>query len=318
MTEHNSAPRSVEEAIDYEDDLYAFSRHGPKRKASDLDSAWVGIIETLYSEHGYILSLLDTLEQQAGKLKPGKIPDYHLLLEIVDYLTHYPDQFHHPREDLLFAGLLKREKKFQARMDRLEREHETLHFYNDKLFNELTRIVNGRPVNRPEFLRSINRYIAGYKKHLDYESREIFPLAKGTLTPADLEKINAKTRYIDDPIFGAEIQHQYRRLGKNMGVAIENISSDLAAREFSTIASTIETLSELVDTFAELKNTLNTWSKDSLDEQLDTVQAHTAFGKSPNIVLLPLALLKNYRRHMEEGCGNVKHILARKKAQAEY
>ncbi len=115
----------LEEALAFENDFYTFSREGPKRNASNQDDALVGIIETLYSEHEYILSLLDTLEQQANKLKPGKIPDYHLLLEMVDYLIQYPDPFHHPREDLLFAGLLKREKKFRTRLDRLEREHET-------------------------------------------------------------------------------------------------------------------------------------------------------------------------------------------------
>lgn len=318
MMKRNSAANSVEEAIAFEDALYAFSREGPKRKTSNQGDAWVGIIETLYSEHGYILSLLDTLEQQASKLKPGKIPDYHLLLEIVDYLTHYPDQFHHPREDLLFAGLLKREKKFQTRLDRLQREHETLRFYNDKLFNELTHVVNGRAVDRPALLHSINRYIAGYKKHLDYESREIFPLAKGALTAADLEKIDAKTRYIDDPLFGGKVQAQYHRLGRNMGATVESVGENLIAREFSTIEAMIETLSQRADTLVELRNTMNAWSRDSLEEQLDTVKAHAACSKGPNLLLLPLALLKNYQRHMAEGFNEVKNTLARKKTQPEY
>ncbi|MGI9284169.1 MAG: hemerythrin domain-containing protein [Pseudomonadales bacterium] len=317
MMTRNSAKNSVEQAIVFEDDLYTFSREGPKRNTAGQGNAWVGIVETLYSEHGYILSLLDTLEQQVSKLKPGKIPDYHLLLEIVDYLTHYPDQFHHPREDLLFAGLLKREKKFQARLDRLQREHETLHFYNDKLFNELTHVVNGRAVDRAALLHSINRYIAGYRKHIDYESREIFPLAKGVLTAADLEKIDAKTRYIDDPLFGSKVQAQYRRLGRNMGATVESVGEELIAREFSTIESMIETLSQCADTLVELKNTMNAWSSGSLEEQFDTVKAHTACNNGPDLVFLPLALLKNYRRHMQEGFGEIKGVLARKKTQPE-
>ncbi len=314
MTENSGAEKSVEEELVFEDDLYTFSREGPKRKASNRDDAWVGIIETLYSEHGYILSLLDTLDQQANRLKPGKIPDYHLLLEVIDYLTHYPDQFHHPREDLLFAGLLKREKKFQAKLDRLQRDHETMHFFNDKLFNELTHIVNGRAVDRPALLQRINRYIDGYKKHLDYESREIFPLAKGTLTAADLKQIDAKTHFIDDPLFGSKIQAQYHRLGRKMGATIESVSGTIISKEFSMLESIIEALSRRADTLVELKKTLSSWSKDSLQEQRDTVKAHASFGEGPNVFHLPIALLKNYQRHMQQGFGDVKEVLRQNQA----
>ena len=90
-----------------------------KERKGQADSALVGVIEMLYSEHSHFLSLLDTLEQETEKLKPGKVPDYHLLLDIVDYLTHYPDQYHHPREDLLFAKMLNSDKSFKTDLERL-------------------------------------------------------------------------------------------------------------------------------------------------------------------------------------------------------
>ena len=68
-------------------------------------------------------------------MRPGKVPDYHLLLEIVDYLTHYPDQYHHPREDLLFTRMLESDSKFRRKLDRLEREHDTLLHFTHELFN---------------------------------------------------------------------------------------------------------------------------------------------------------------------------------------
>ena len=120
MAKLNSAKKAANDVLDFEDERYSFSRKGPRAKTSAQGDQWVGIIETLYSEHAYISSLLDTLERQSEKLQPRKIPDYHLLLEVVDYLTHYPGQYHHPREDLLFASLLKCDKKFQSRLDRLE------------------------------------------------------------------------------------------------------------------------------------------------------------------------------------------------------
>ena len=185
-----------------------FEGAGPafQRGTSSANDPLPDIVETLYSEHQYMGSLLDLLEQEMEKLAPGKIPDYHLALDVVDYLTHYPDRYHHPREDLLFNALLKRDKSFRKQLDRLEREHESLRGYNAALFRDLQGIADGRRVEQAQLRATLERYIAGYRKHMDFESREIFPLAKGRLTPAALSKLDARTRYIDDPVFGDKLQ----------------------------------------------------------------------------------------------------------------
>jgi hemerythrin-like domain-containing protein len=226
-------------AMEFEDELYAFSSGGPKQRKGKPDSVLAGVIETLYSEHGYFLSLLDTLEQETEKLKSGKVPDYYLLLDIVDYLTRYPDQYHHPREDLLFAKMLNADKDFRTDLARLEREHKTLRSYNDKLFAELKRIAAGRRVDRPELMRNLKRYISGYRQHIEFESKNIFPKAKGELSAADLKQIKAKTRYIDDPLFGGEVESRYRRLGRNVQAAVSSFRADLISRQISGIETAV-------------------------------------------------------------------------------
>jgi hypothetical protein len=62
----------------FEDGVYTYSKRGPKRKSKSRGDPLKDTLETLYSEHRYIASLLDTLEQQAERLTPGKIPDYNL------------------------------------------------------------------------------------------------------------------------------------------------------------------------------------------------------------------------------------------------
>jgi hemerythrin-like domain-containing protein len=307
----------VDDFAAFEDESFSYSRRGPNRKSAPREDPLQDILETLYSEHRYISSLLDSLEQQAEKLKPGKVPDYYLLLEIIDYLTHYPDQYHHPREDLLFSGMLKNDSKFRAKLDRLEREHETLHSFTHELFNELTRVKEGRPVHRPELLRRISGYISGYRKHIDYENRQVFPRARGGLTAADLKKLNAKTRYIDDPLFGGQVQYQYRRLGRNLQARVEVASQDLIVREMTGIESFIENLSGLVDTLDQLKDTVNKRRRDSWREQMDTVKAHARFNESPNIISLPGALMKNHLRHLDEGFSEAREILGANKKKKE-
>ena len=250
MSTRQSTESKLQKALRFEDEKFAFSERGPRAKASNDDDPLAGIIETLYSEHAYIQTLLNRLELEVARLEPGKVPDYTLLLEMIDYLTHYPGQYHHPREDLLFKRLLHGDATFEDRLERLEREHRTLQQYNDELFDEFIDINKGRPVDRPELLRNLGRYVNGYRQHMEYESREIFPRAKGTLTPGELAELDAKTRYIDDPLFGGRLHQRYHRLRRNLRSTVEGIQSDLIAGEISAVESLIERLSELGEYFS--------------------------------------------------------------------
>jgi len=275
------------------------------------------IIATLESEHGYIDSLLKTLSEQAEKLRPGKVPDYHLLLEMVDYLTLYPDQYHHPREDLLFKSLVKRDKEFKPEVDRLLHEHETIDYFSRKLFEELTDIVNGRAANRPELLVHIERYVEGYNRHLEFESNEVFPRARGTLSKAEIRELTKKTRYIDDPLFGNNVQQQYRRLSRKLHTNLEVVTDDIVVRELHAIETGIEKLSSAVDTFGQLKESTADMARNSMREQLDTVKEHSRFREEPNVLKLPVALFRIHRRHWQEGLEKIRQILNHGKDESQ-
>ena len=245
MSTRQSTEDELREALRFEDERYAFSERGPRAKAAGDGDRLAGIVETLYSEHAYIGALLDRLELEAARLEPGRVPDYPLLLEMIDYLTHYPDQYHHPREDRLFASLLRGDAAFGDRLERLTREHRVLHRYNDELFGELSDINKGRPVDRPELRRELARYVGGYRQHMDYESREIFPLARGTLSPEELAELDAATRSLDDPLFGGRVHRRFRRLGRTLRSTLEGLPSDLIAGEIRAVESLTRRLAEL-------------------------------------------------------------------------
>lgn len=247
---------SISDIARFEDSVYAYSIEGPAKKSPRSGDQLRDTLETLYSEHRYIASLLDNLEQQAERLKPGKIPDYHLLHEMVDYLIHYPSQYHHPREDLLFIQMLDSDKDFQACLDRLHREHETLGQLTRELFNDLTLAVDGRPVDRPELRRFIVNYIDGYRRHMEFESTEVFPRAKGSLTAQDVKRLNMNTRYVDDPLFGGELQYRFRRLRRDMQARMDIAGQQLVVRELRGIESGIERIARCVETLGRYRDQL--------------------------------------------------------------
>ena len=86
---------------------------------------------------------------------------------------------------------------------------------------------------------------------MDFESREIFPLAKGRLTPAALSKLDARTRYIDDPVFGDKLQRRFRRLARNIDSRLGDLGLDLALGELSLIETVIDRLNEVAQAVQE-------------------------------------------------------------------
>jgi hemerythrin-like domain-containing protein len=294
--------------LNFKDQSHRFPDRWYIKPKDPLASKLNGVIETLYSEHEHFLSLLATLEQETEKLKPARIPDYHLLLEIVDYLTNYPDQFHHPREDLLFAKMLAVDKSFKVDLERLEREHKTLRTYNDKLFGELKRIAAGRRVDRPDLMRNLTRYINGYRQHIEFESNKIFPKAKGELSPADLEKLQAKTRYIDDPLFGPVVETQYRRLGRSVQAGLGGLTADLISREISGIETAIEGISVVVAKARALRDGLAQVNQQAFERNKTTVRQHLGGDVDASALQLPNALLRNHQQYLKDSFEQIKTI----------
>ncbi len=83
-------------------------------------------IAALNRDHANMAKLLEVLESEILAIEVGKTPDYPLLQDIMHYMTQYPDRFHHPKENLIFAQVLKREPRARADIARLLREHVSL------------------------------------------------------------------------------------------------------------------------------------------------------------------------------------------------
>ena len=63
-----------------------------------------------HTEHVNFAQLLDLLEAELDLFHGGDTPNYELMLDIMFYMTHYPDVLHHPREDAALRENQEREK----------------------------------------------------------------------------------------------------------------------------------------------------------------------------------------------------------------
>jgi hemerythrin-like domain-containing protein len=151
----------------------------------------------LNNEHRHIASLLDGLAEQADRLLPGRTPDFELMLDIAQYMSAYPDEYHHPREDLLFAQLTARDPDAGELVGQLLEGHKEIFRRSRELLGELKRVVrDGEAADNRRLKYLCDRYIGFYWEHINLEEGKVFPRATAKLRQDDWYAVNSQARYV--------------------------------------------------------------------------------------------------------------------------
>jgi hemerythrin-like domain-containing protein len=74
------------------------------------------IIERLSQEHRNIEKLLAILERELEVFDRADRPDYEVIRAVISYFEVYPEVYHHPQEDLVFAKLRTRDPVAAAKV----------------------------------------------------------------------------------------------------------------------------------------------------------------------------------------------------------
>ena len=84
------------------------------------------IIDLLRQEHRSLARLLKVLEHQLAVFDRGESPDYEVFIGVLDYCQTYSDRYHHPKEDLVFERLQRRNPAAADAFGDLAAEHAAL------------------------------------------------------------------------------------------------------------------------------------------------------------------------------------------------
>jgi hemerythrin-like domain-containing protein len=190
-------------------------------------------IELWKIEHRNFSRLLDVLEAQLRLFHRGSGPDYDLMLHVVYYMTHYPDRFHHPKEDIAFRRLADKDERLRAAVDELLRQHAIIAESGKQLQGRLEAVVGGAMMPREDVEAPAHTYIAEYRKHLQREEAELFPLALQGLVDEDWATIDSTAARGADPLFGDRVEQRYasihRQIAAAAGCGCTTVSSTGAA-----------------------------------------------------------------------------------------
>ena len=172
-----------------------------------------------HAEHLRFSSLLDFIEEQMAEFHEGGDPDYELLRDVVHYLHHYADQYHHPREDVAFGLMIRRSPGLRVPVLTLLQEHRVLAAVGETLLDYLEDILEDVMIQRSTIEAAASTYLVYYRHHLALEEREIVPRAAELLTPEDWAAVAAAVSAVPDPVFGNDVGESYRSLRRRIAGA---------------------------------------------------------------------------------------------------
>ena len=169
-------------------------------------------------DHANFARLLDLLEAQLELFHRGGAPNYALMLDIVTYMTQYPDLCHHPHEDLAFAKIAERDAASRPVIEELLRQHESLRDSGDKLAMLLEEVLADALIARSEVEVPGRSYVECFRAHIRREEHEIFPVAARALSAADWKAVDAALQLQHDPLFGEKVEKRFESLHRQIAL----------------------------------------------------------------------------------------------------
>ncbi len=150
--------------------------------------------------------------RELALIEAGQTADLEMLEDIMRYVTGYPDTHHHPTEDIVFEQLKSRVPEATDEVDAILAEHRQM-IESGTHFLEAIRAVQEEAILvRGDFVLTGRAYFSLLERHMNVEERRLFPLAQSKLTVEDWQQLGERIEQRPDPLFGASLDQDYRRL----------------------------------------------------------------------------------------------------------
>lgn len=169
-------------------------------------------LDSLKQDHRNMTKLLDAFERQFEVFSEAGAPDYALMQATLEYCVDYPDKVHHPKEDLIWASLIKRDKDAVAGMGDLTRLHEELSALSHSINYALKMVLQEETASRDWVGTSARNFLNAYRAHMKLEDEQFFPAAERTLTKEDWKEIDSKYESLEDPLFDRREESRFESL----------------------------------------------------------------------------------------------------------
>ncbi len=170
------------------------------------------IIERLCREHRNVERLLAVLERELEVFDRGGGPDYEVVRAIISYFELYPEVYHHPQEDLVFAKLKIRDPAAAAKVSNLALEHQKGAERLRRVAQAVDGVLADCEVLRLNVDNIVRDFIEHERRHMMMEERDFLPAALKALEPQDWTEIASALTSHEDPLFSEAAEETFDAL----------------------------------------------------------------------------------------------------------
>ena len=174
------------------------------------------ILDELREDHRNLSQLLDLLESECKDVPTDGEPDMELLLDIMHYMTIYPDAIHHPREDLVYAAMREHCAELAEGLESIPGDHREIAELGATLRKDIEAIISGAAVTRQHLIEDLVNYVGHLRRHIEWEEADLFPRADTLAKDAETAMIDVSPHMGEDPVFGATTAGSFSNLLANL------------------------------------------------------------------------------------------------------
>jgi hemerythrin-like domain-containing protein len=149
------------------------------------------------------------LEHELEIFDRGDRPDYEVIRAIISYFEVYPEVYHHPQEDLVFAKLRIRDPAAAAKVRNLAQEHQKGAERLRGVAQAVDSVLADRELLRQNVDKIVRDFIEHERRHIMMEDRDFFPAALKALEPQDWTEIASALTSRKDPLFSDVVEERF-------------------------------------------------------------------------------------------------------------
>jgi hemerythrin-like domain-containing protein len=170
------------------------------------------LLEELRQEHRSMHDVLCCLDRQIGKLAKDEQPDYDVIRAALEYFAGFPDQCHHPKEDLILTRLGERDPVSAWIVGDLQRDHARLAESLKIFAASILAVLLEAELPRDDVTRWARAFIDEQQRHMAMEQANFFPAAARALSAEDWTELAAAAPRGADPLRGQPAEAKYDAL----------------------------------------------------------------------------------------------------------
>jgi hemerythrin-like domain-containing protein/gas vesicle protein len=257
------------------------------------------VIGTLQAEHRYMATLVQQLADQLTALEQGDPVDSHILYEVMHYMTHFPDAFHHPREDMVYQRAGELDADIADSVDTLQRDHDYLAKVGNQTLEAIDNWRNGS-ARAKDVLKPGREYISSLYRHMSTEEKLIFPQIEDLLSAEDWRELEQEELLtpVPDPVFGPKVGREYRKIARKARRSLRRGVEDVTMMEWVGLEAMLEGIEVLSIAVDNGKETVRQRFSEARESNREIFEEAREDGSE--LLMLPMRCVLNNTNHYIE------------------